>query len=391
MKNRKIIPRCLFAIAAAAVAAFPARAADLKVTLVNVGVGDAILIQTPNGKNILIDGGYEDPGTSILIPYLKARGVTRLHHMVATHAHTDHTGGLKAILADPAFTVDQVIYKQANTTNPSQLGSTGSRPVLVLPTVTAPPSVELDWDEDLTVEVLAARDIPSAPNDSSIVIKLTYGEVSFLFTGDLEVPFVDDLVNAFPSEFPVTFVKVPHHGSNTSDSALFVARTSPKLALISCAKDQNDNPDDETLDLYAGRGIPVLRTDRNGHIVVATNGVSYSVSTSLFSADVRSVSAEPSVRVYPNPAPANTSPAKATFVYEIGGLADEVRVAVYTLAGELVRAWESAPNAAGSNYLEWDLKNGEGEDVVSGLYFVQVEARAGGGTQAGRTKMAVLR
>jgi competence protein ComEC len=367
-----------------------ALAADLKVTLVNIGVGDAILIQTPNGKNILIDGGYEAPGRSVLIPYLKSAGVTRIHHMVATHRDVDHVGGLSAVLADSSFTVEQVIYKDTATTNTNRLDNIGARPTLVLSTVTTT-ALTLDWDPSLTVKVLNAREGQSAVNNNSIVLKLTYGRVSFLLTGDIATPVTEEILTNFPGEFPVTILKVPHHGSNSSISSTFPKGTGAEIGLISCAKDINNNPDDDTLDAYAQAGIPVLRTDRQGHITVRSNGVTYSVDTSLVDAGVSSVSESPSVHAYPNPAPGKTSPQKATIVYEVNGLTDDVRVSVYSLSGERVREWSGAPNVLGRNFLDWDLKDEDGADVADGLYFLQVEASAGGGSQIGRAKMAVLR
>lgn len=356
----------------------------------NIGVGDAILIQTPNGKNILIDGGYEDPGESILLPYLRSVGVTRIHHMVATNRDTDHVGGLRAVLSSATFTVDEVLYKDSATTNAGRLDNIPAGKGVVIDTVTTTAQTRA-WDPALTVKVLSARDGQSSANNNSIVVKVTYGNVSFLLTGDVETPVVDELLTNFPSEFPVTILKVPHHGSNSSISANFPANVKPELALISGAKDTNNNPDDDTLAAYAAAGIPVLRTDQRGHITVTTNGVSYSVSSTLQSTGVRAVSEGPTVHAYPNPAPGKTVPAKAAIVYDLNGVADEVRVAIYTVSGELVRAWESAPAIVGTNFFDWDLQNGEGDDVVSGLYIVQVEARAAGGVQSGRAKLAVLR
>lgn len=365
------------------------RADDLKVTLINAGVGESILIQTPGGKNVLLDGGYTGPGNSVVIPYLISRGVTRLHYMIVSSSDSDHSGGLNAILGDNDFTVEQVLYKGANVK--ARLTNLGSVPAVELPTVinTAPQTISIE--SGLTVKLLSSRNTESSVNNNSLVIKLVYKNISFLFTGDIETPVVDQIVDNYPTEFPITFLKVPHHGSNSSYSAKFPARIEPQMALISCAKDINNNPDDDTLLVYEVLGIPVMRTDQSGHITIVSNGTTYSVATSLTSTDVTTVSAKPTVHVYPNPAPGTNNPAKATIVYELNGFTDDVRVAVYTVAGELVRSWSGAPKNIGTNYLEWDLKNGSAEDVVNGLYWVQVEARALSGVQVGKSKMAVLK
>jgi competence protein ComEC len=364
-------------------------AGDLRVTLVDVGVGDAILVQTPGGRHILVDGGYPGPGNSVLVPYLKSRGVQRLHQVVATHQDLDHTGGLNAVLGDSSFQVDYVVYK--DTAVPSRLTNLGARPTVVLSTVTAPPAVTLEWDPALDVEVLNAREGQAKVNNNSIVLKVTFRRVSFLLTGDIEAPVIDEVVSRFPDEFPVTVLKVPHHGSNSSVSSLFPSRARPALALVSAAKDINNNPDPDTLDAYASLGIPVWRTDVSGHITVITNGVSYSVVPSRQATDASRASSSIPVHAYPNPAPGRASPAQATVVYELNGAAEDALVTVYALSGVRVRRWEGAPRAAGVNFLEWDLKNDDGQDVANGLYVAQVEAQAGGARLRGRAKIAVLR
>lgn len=359
-------------------------AGELKVTFVNMGVGDSVLVQTPSGKNILIDGGYSGPGSSVLIPYLKANGITSLDYLVATHRDIDHVGGLNEILSDSTFTVSYVISKD---TVPINIGSV---PSILLSTVTAPPAITLDLDPALTVKVLSARQGQNPSNNDSIVLKIQYGQVSFLLAGDIQSPVIDELVANFASEFPVTVLKVPHHGSNNSISNNFPSLVQPELAVISGAKDLNNNPDPDTLTKYQTCGIPVLRTDERGHISVRTNGISYSVTTTQYPSSMLTAD-KVSVHVYPNPAPGSTSPAKATVVYALNGTADSVRLAIYTMSGDLVRERTDITRSNGDNYAEWDLKNGAGQSVVSGLYIVQVEAKMGGTSIFGRAKMAVLR
>lgn len=359
-------------------------AGDLKVTFVNVGVGDAIIAQTPSGKNILIDGGYSGPGGSVLIPYLKANGITKIDYMVATHKDIDHVGGLNEILADPDFSVSYVVCKD---TVPINIGPVEK---VTLSTVTGSPAFPLDWDPTLSVKALNAREGQNPSNNDSIVLKIQYNQVGFLFTGDIEQPVTDELANDFASEFPITILKVPHHGSKDSISNDFPSKIGPKLAIISAAKDLNNNPDPDTLSKYQSCGIPILRTDERGHITVTTNGISYSVSTSQIPSSMKSTD-KVAVHVYPNPAPGNTSPAKATVVYKLNGITDSARLAIYTVSGDLVRERMDITHNNGENFTEWNLKNGAGQEVANGLYIVQVEAKTGESSIFGRAKMAVFK
>ena len=362
----------------------PLCAGELKVTFVNVGVGDATIVQTPSGKNILIDGGYTGPGNSVLIPYLKAHGITKLEYIVATHRDADHIGGLNDILSDASFSVSYVVCKDTIPIN------SGAVPKIILSTVTAPPATTLDWDPALSVKVLNAREGQQPSNNDSIALKMQYDQVSFLFAGDIQGTVADDMVNGFAAEFPITVLKVPHHGSNSSISNDFPSKLHPRLAIMSVAKDQNNNPDPDTLVKYRTYGIPVLRTDEYGHITVVTNGVTYSVTTSQIPTSIESVD-KVAVRVYPNPAPGTTSPPKATVVYNLNGRTDSVRLAIYTVTGDLVREWADLTHNNDDNFTEWDLKNGAGREVANGLYIVQVEAKTGRASVFGRAKMAVFK
>ncbi len=395
------------------------RAGDLKVTYVDVGVGDAIHIQTPAGKNYLIDGGdTSDPNTPPtlddttqdfcpLVKYLLDNNIRTLDFILKTHDDSDHYRGLQALLGTKTtsggsnvFSVGAVVFSSdtAVLTNLSSHPETKSVRVSSGTRLETLPDLAGIWDPALTGLVLYPRSPTSDPstNSGSVVVKFTYDRLSFLFTGDAETADETAIRADFSSAtLASTVLKVAHHGSRTGSSSAFLDAVTPQVAVVSVAANSYGLPDAEILKRLTDKGAAVYRTDQQGHVSVVTNGSAFAVYTAYVSSqtvtDLRTVSSRPSVHVYPNPAPGKTSPAKTTVVYELNGVVDEVRVAVYSFNGELVRSFDGVTRHIGSNYFDWDLKNGEGEAVVNGLYYVQVEAKAGGSSLFGRTKMAVLR
>lgn len=417
----KILPmnkiRWIILPAGLVICAASAPAADLKVTVVNVGQGDGIHIQTPSGKNYLVDGGdtsdaknppaLNDPTQDFcpMVKYLLDRNIRTLDFILKTNDDHDHYGGLEAVLgtkvstaagAANAFTVKAVIFSSSTSklTNLASHTETATVGVSSGTRLESLASLAGIWDPDLTALVLSPRSFSADPsvNSGSIVLKVTYKQVGVLLTADAESPQESDMIADFPADLPSTVLKVGHHGSRTSSSAAFLNVVKPKLAIISAAPQSFGLPDQDVLTrISTMTGAVVMQTHDFGHITVVTNGVTYSAQTTLVGTDVRSVSNGPDVHVYPNPAPGKTNPAKTTIVYSLNGVADEVRVAVYTVSGELVRDWAGAPRNPGTNYIDWDLKNVGDDDVANGLYIVQAEARTAGGSQFGRAKMAVLK
>ena len=245
----------------------------LTVTFLDVGQGDAILIEGPAGHRILVDGGPSGEAiTSALGRHLPFYD-RRLDLIVLTHPQADHLGGLPAvldrydvgaILASPietdsavydawkdAVAASGVPYVEASRGQWVDLGS-GARLTVLGP---APDSLAIAKD-DL--------------NDASVVLKLTMGRVALLLTGDIGAPAETDLLRN-GTDLRAAVLKLAHHGSDTSSSPQFVSRVQPIVDVISVgANNRFGHPSQDVLDRL--QGDLILRTDRHGDVTVATNG-----------------------------------------------------------------------------------------------------------------------
>ncbi len=246
----------------------------LSVHFINVGQGDSILIQTPTGASMLIDGGDTDTG---VVQYLKSKGVTRLDIVVATHPHADHIGGLVQILQ--AVPVAKVITNGQPTTTRTYEN--------FLDAIAAARSeyVEVKRGDTLNLGglsfvVLNPTNIMSDDfNNNSIVLRLVYGTVSFLFEGDAQAAAEASMIASSVSPVKATILKVGHHGSRTSSSPAFLALVKPEVAIYS-AGITNDygHPHPETLAALAAVGAKVYGTDVNGTVIVTSDGNTYKVN-----------------------------------------------------------------------------------------------------------------
>ena len=246
-----------------------------EVTMVDVGQGDSIFLRSMRGDTILIDVGgkvtfgskekwQEASQTSnaekTLIPYLQARGVSQIDHLVLTHTDTDHIGDLEEVAK--RFKIKEVCVSQGALTKPSFVKRlrTLKRPVRTLKAGDKLPMM------GSKLQVLYPNKIGDGGNNDSIVL---YGKLlgnSFLFTGDLEKEGEEELMVSYPN-LKAGILKAGHHGSKGSSSEAFLDQLQPSLALVSAGENNRyKHPNDETLKRFKKRHIKVLRTDQNGAI-----------------------------------------------------------------------------------------------------------------------------
>jgi len=265
----------------------PQRGEQLEVTFLDVGQGDASVIRFPRGSTMLIDGGgsYRDDfdvGERVVAPFLWNQGVRRVDYVVATHPHPDHAKGLGYILKDfrvrqfwdngaeplaPWYAMlrqtamAQQVYRNVGLNGPAPATIDGVAIELLHPTPTFQPRLQR-----------RGRGENAGENNCSLVLKLTYGAVSFLFTGDIEQEAERFLLQRGQA-LHATILKVPHHGSLTSSSTAFVRAVDPSVAVISVQRDNRfGHPHPLVIERYATLGTQILRTDAHGAITIRTDG-----------------------------------------------------------------------------------------------------------------------
>ena len=244
----------------------------LRVTFIDVGEGDAAWLQTPDNEDILIDGGAYGEA----LDYLQAHGSPDIEWMVATHPDRDHIGGLVRILQ--VLPVHHVLRDgQTNDTQTYQDFANLIATEAIPDTFARVPQV-YNWGCCVTARVFN----PTGPlsfaslNNNSVVLKVTYGSVDFLFTGDAEEPAENGIL-ARGGDLATEVLKVAHHGSAGGTSAPFLAAVRPADAVISVGPNTYGHPRQETLDRLAASGARVWRTDRDGTVVITSDGQSYRV------------------------------------------------------------------------------------------------------------------
>lgn len=262
---------------------------ELEVVFLDVGQGDCCFIRTPNGHTALIDSGANsgkysryDAGRQTVLPFLKRKGISRIDSLVMTHPHADHYGGMMSLL-DSDIQIGE--YLDPGMDHPTQLYRDLLGMILqrnIQYRETKAPGV-LHWDPEILVQVLwpEAGFKPENPNNASIVLRIVYGDVVYMLTGDIEEP-VESQLNAYGSALRTTVVKVPHHGSNTSSTRRFLENLTPRIAVISVGHNNRFNhPQKDVVELYDKLNVPVLRTDRTGTITTKTDGKVVRVSPEL--------------------------------------------------------------------------------------------------------------
>jgi competence protein ComEC len=254
---------------------WPAPCADgrLHVTALDVGQGDALVVETPSGRAWVIDAGGAadgfDLGELVVAPYLWSRGITTLDGVAVSHAHLDHAGGVPFLLRH--FAPRELWEGPAPTADAGyrMLDAAAGRAGVTRRTVVRGTSRVIDGVRFEVVGPSPPRGTsPQTRNDDSVVIRVSMGEVSFLLTGDIESAGEQALRSG-----PATVLKVPHHGSRTSSSSRFLEAAAPHIAILSVgARNHFGHPSPEVLQRYAERGILVCRTDHDGAVTVSTDG-----------------------------------------------------------------------------------------------------------------------
>lgn len=258
-------------------------------TMIDVGQGDAALIEFPHGKTILVDGGSGgafDVGRIAVAPYLWERRIRTIDYLVGTHPQMDHIGGFSSLIR--SFQVGEVWTNGESRDLPfyrlfsDAMEQKGLRPKVI--TGDAPPmSIDgcfLHFLNPPAENLFAEGDL----NDRSIVLRLACpdlgdGGLSFLFTGDIEQGAEEHLLQQ-GIDLKSTFLKVPHHGSRSALNPAFLSTVSPQVALFSVGRHNSyHHPHLDVLDAYQALSAQIYRTDRDGAIVIEADRAGWEIRT----------------------------------------------------------------------------------------------------------------
>lgn len=248
----------------------------LKVCYIDVGQADSILIQIPNGKNVLIDAGNNGDANTIT-SYIKKQNISKLDLVIATHPHEDHIGSMDTVIN--TFDIGQVIMPKKDSTTQTYKSLITAIQNKGLKITEAKAGLKLDLGPEVNALLVAPNSSSYEDvNNYSAVLKLSYGNNSFLFEGDAQEQSENEMINA-GFNLKADVLKVGHHGSNTSSSSAFLAKVQPKYAVISVGKGNSyGHPTNATIDKLSTIGAKVYRTDLSGTIVAESDGTSVTIT-----------------------------------------------------------------------------------------------------------------
>ena len=243
---------------------------NFSVSFIDVGQADSVLIRNGN-YNMLIDAGNNEDGEK-LVNYFKSLGIEEFTYVFATHPHEDHIGGMDDIINN--FKIDNYYMSNKLSTTKTFMDVLDALDGRNLK-YTVPNKGDTLKLGDANIKVIYPGDDKSNINDSSIVLKITYGKNSFLLTGDATSNVERKIYN---EDIKSDVLKVAHHGSSYSSTDVFLDKVKPYYAVISVGKNNIYNhPSNKTLEKLNKRNIKVYRTDLDGTIVFISDGDNLSV------------------------------------------------------------------------------------------------------------------
>lgn len=247
---------------------------SFEIHFIDVGQADASLIIC-DGQAMLIDGGNAED-SSLIYSYLKSHNITHLEYMVCTHAHEDHVGGLSGALN---FATVETAYAPVTSYDSKAFGNFVTYLAKQNLSITVPSHGDSFSLGSANCQIVGPVYSSNEPNNTSLVIRIVYGNTSFLFTGDAERDVEQDILDA-GYDVSSTVLKVGHHGSDTSSSYVWLREVAPTYAVISVGKNNSyGHPTENVLSRLRDADVITYRTDMQGDIICTSDGntVSFTV------------------------------------------------------------------------------------------------------------------
>lgn len=244
----------------------------LDITYLDVGQADSILIQN-KGHNMLIDAGNNEDGP-LLVQYFKEQNITKFDYLITTHPHEDHIGGMDDIINN--FDIEKIYMPDVTTTTKTFLD--------VLEAIEKKnmtydvPNINQNFTLGNTLfQVIYTGNDKKNLNNSSIILKATFKNTSYLFTGDATSEVEKKILN---KNIQATVLKVGHHGSKYSTTTDFLNKVNPKYAIISVGKNNSYNhPNQVTINKLEKKNIEIHRTDQEGSIFLKSDGKTINITS----------------------------------------------------------------------------------------------------------------
>lgn len=247
----------------------------LEITFVDVGQGDCIYIQTPKGKNILIDGGgshqkTKDVGEDIVVPYLRKNGISKIDLMILSHIHRDHIGGLLCVLDHLKVNTLMIGTEYYQSEDLDSMKEKCINQKTKICHVKKDDTINID--EHIYIKILhpskqlitGTRD---DTNNNCLVALMVYKDKHILFTGDIEEEAEREILKNYKN-LSVDVLKVAHHGSRFSSTDNFIKSIKPKIGIVQVGKNNFGHPDKEVLNRFKNNGTYLFRNDKNGAVIV---------------------------------------------------------------------------------------------------------------------------